>query len=273
MKNKTLLRGLRYASIAFAVIATILRIFATLCSYDTDTHYFADGAILPALSVIAAFLGAAVGTVAAYLTVIDASSMRIFPARVSTVGLLPTIGFGASAVLFAVHFFVKYPSTVSILTALFTGLSAFYAIAVAIPSIRSHTTATAALGFLPPIACILYNAHYYFDATIEMNAPIKTSAQVGLLCAMLYLVAEVRFLLGTPQPRVFLALTAWLCCFGALSALPLIKAIIGSQIRMDYFAGAILTFSLMLTAIVRARRLLRAEKTDAADSEQPTVED
>ena len=271
MKNTTLLRGLRYASIACAVIAALLGIAATLCSYDMETSYFTDGATLPVLAVVSAFLGAVLGTVAACLTKIDATAMGIFPTRVSVVGLLPAIGFGASAVLFAVQFWVNYPSTVSILTALFTGLSAFYAIAVAIPSIRAYATATAALGFLPPIACILYNAHYYFDATLEMNAPLKTSAQVGLLCAMLYLVAEVRFLLGTPQPRVFLTLTAWLCCFGALSTLPLIKAIIGLPIRMDYFAGAILTFSLMLTAVVRARRLLRAEVRD--DSEQPTAED
>ena len=273
MKNSTLLRVLRYASIAFAVIAAILQVVATLRSYDADTNYFVNGATLPDLAVLSAFLGAISGTVAAYLTKINTTAMEIFPSRVSVFGLLPAIGFGASAVLFAVHFLVDYPSLLSILTALVTALSAFYAVAIAIPAIRAHKTATAALGFLPPIACILYNAHYYFDGTLEMNAPLKTTAQLGLLFAMLYLVAEIRFLLGTPQPRLFLTLTAWLCSFGALSVLPLIKAIVGLPIRMDYFSGAILTFSLMLTAAVRARRLLRAEKQPESIPEQPTAED
>lgn len=271
MNNSTLLRGLRYASIALAAVAALLQIIATLRCYDPEANYFAVGALLPVFAVVAAFLGAILGTVAAYLTKIDTNSMEIFPSRVSVLGFFPAVGFGASACLFAVQFLVKSPSTLSILTALITALSAFCALATAIPSIRRNTTATAVLGFLPPIACILYNAHYYFDATLEMNAPLKTATQVGLLIAMLYLVAEIRFLLGTPQPRVFLMLVSWLCCFGALSTLPLIKAIIGLPIRIDYFAGAVLTFSLMLTAIVRAWRLLRAEVK--ADPVPPNQED
>ena len=124
------------------------------------------------------------------------------------------------------------------------------------------------LGLTAPLACILFNAYYYFDATVEMNSPVKTATQVGLLCAMLYFVYELRFLMDAPMPRVFLMTAFWVRSLGTLSALAIpVAYLTGKCDRIDYVAGAILTFCVMLTAGLRVQTLLQTAEPPAPENE------
>ena len=44
---------------------------------------------------------------------------------------------------------------------------------------------TIVTGFFAIAALVALNAHYYFDMTVEMNAPLKITTQIALLCIMI----------------------------------------------------------------------------------------
>ena len=262
---------LQYASLVCAALALLLQSLAVLLQYDHGTNYFKGGAILPALAVVAALLSAAVGTASAIITKINTASAEIFPKE----GMLPSVilagGFGVAVVLFALSL-KESVSGIALLAVIFSIIAAFYAIATGVPSLREQANLITVLGFSAPIACILFNGYYYFDTSIEMNSPIKTATQIGLLCAMLYFTAEIRFLMGKPMPRVFLMLASWTRALGARSAVAIPVAYLTDACnRLDYVAGAILTFCVMLTANLRIRALLQSAHAPAPESEDTDI--
>ena len=263
---------LQYASLGLAALALLLQVLAVLRQFDGGTNYFKIGASLPTLAVIAALLSAAVGTVSALLTKVDPATASIFPKE----GLMPSVilavGFGIAIMLFALS--LREPiSGVALLAIVCSAIAAFYAIATGFPAFRAQASLITALGFSAPIACILFNGYYYFDTSVEMNSPIKTTVQVGLICAMLYFVSELRFLMGTPMSRLFLTLAGWTRSLGALSALAVpVAYLTGKCDRLDYVAGAILTFCVMLTANLRILALLQSANAPAITPENENAD-
>ena len=100
-----------------------------------------------------------------------------------------------------------------------------------------------------------------------MNAPLKTTLQVSLLFLMLYQTAELRFLLGKPQPRLYLTLSAWALAFGCLSSIPLAVAFFtGRLTRLDYVSGGLLL--LCATVTVCHRLFVLHRPVSIADTEE-----
>jgi hypothetical protein len=138
-------------------------------------------------------------------------------------------------------------------------VAAIYAVATGFSSLRAQANLITILSFSAPLVCIFFNAYYYFDTTIEMNSPVKTATQIGLLCAMLYFVSETRFLMGVPMPRMFVMLACWVRSLGTLSAVAIpVACIAGKCNRLDYVAGAVLTFCVMTVAGMRTQTLLKS---------------
>lgn len=255
MKTKQILQYVALIGSALAIGAEAL---AVLWQYESGTNYFHSGAILPLVAVVAAIIAAIAGTALACTAKCDRETTEIFSDGRQYASILTTVGFALAAALLAIYFAKTALSGVAMLTLLTSIAAAFYALATCIPSLRAQTNAISLIGFFAPIACILWNAYYYFDATIEMNSPIKTATQIGLLCAMLYFLSELRFLMGQPLPRMFLATAYWVRAFGALSSIAVpIAYITGQCDRLDYVAGALLTFCVMLAAGFRIRTLLK----------------
>jgi hypothetical protein len=263
---------LQYASLALAACTLILQTLAVLLQYDSGSNYFQGKAILPTIALITALLAAALGTAFAIVTKIDASAAEIFPRSTFLPSAILMGGFATSAGLLFLHIIKNGASKIATLTVVFSVLAAFYALATAYPKLREQANAITVLGFSAPLACILFNAYYYFDTSIEMNSPIKTATQVGLLCAMLYFTTELRFLMGKPMPRVFLMLASWTCALGALSAIAIpVACITGECSRLDYVAGAILTLCIMVTAGMRVQALMHSAQPTAPDFENADI--
>lgn len=258
-KNKILF-GLRLGSAISALLAEILWVLAILVQYDDASNYFVHGATLPTLAGILVALGVVLGTVAAILTdptvlpgTVFSDEPQINPAA---------FGFFAAAICMIVSVTMGTASLLSILFIVAALLGAIYAVCVAHPNLRRSETAVAFIGFFAVIACILLCAYYYFDLSVEMNAPIKTTVQLGVLAAMVYLLAEIRFLLGNGQKRVSLALSFALVSIGAFSSLAVpIAFLAGKTDRIDYLAGALLVLSMELAATLRIYHLLKHEIT------------
>ena len=62
--------------------------------------------------------------------------------------------------------------------------------------------------------CTLTIAYSYFDYTVELNSPAKLLLQFACVIIMLFTTGEMRFALGKPRPRMYLAF-----CSCALSVL------------------------------------------------------
>ncbi len=270
---------LRIATVVCALAAALTQTLAMFWLYEPNTHYFTQGSILPVLSVLFAILGAIAGSVAAIFTERSALARSPFSAEASRAPM--AIGFLAPAALLFSFAAPAASRPLVILSVAMLALATVYAIMTNIPAIRESKPLVAVVfGFAAVLGCILLNAYYYFDNSIEMNAPIKVSTQVGLLCAMLYLTGELRYLLGNPMPRMFLTLTAWTVSIGAVSAVSVpIAYLLGKTDRIDYLCGAVLTLCVLLTALLRANILLKgrapAQKPIEAqeDSKAPMYND
>ena len=257
-------KKLRSGSFLCAALAACAEILSVLAFYDKAANYFDHNALLPTVAVALALLGSALGIASAILTASDALGEDIFSEKIS---LSPAaIGF-LTAALFAVLYCTKtVRPIIGLLAALLLICGMAYGIVSSLPKLRQHKNLSVLLGMLAVLGTILLNAYYYFDVSLEMNAPFKLTTQMGLLCATLYLTGEIRFLLGAQKPRLFLAIGTTLISVGSLCSLSLLVAcLLGKTDSGDYVAGSLLVFCMMLTAIIRTRSLIPREEIDQDD--------
>jgi hypothetical protein len=135
------------------------------------------------------------------------------------------------------------------------------------------------IGFSAVIVCILFNGYFYFDSTLEMNAPLKVTVQLGFLAAMIYFISEIRALLGITLPRVYLLANACTVGFGALSSIPVTLAYLLQVFKPqaspftasltaqlfdhpEYLAGSVVLFGICISAAWRLFQALN-DKEDA----------
>ena len=245
--------------------AALLRTAAMFLDYEPATHYFRAGAILPALSVLLALLSALSASLAILLRKEPFAESPFSPCKDFSSS---SLGFLLSGIVLLID---GGSDTLRVAAGVLLLLSVPYALLHALPRMREHRAAMALLAILPILACILLNAYYYFDVSIEMNSPIKLALQIALLPAMLSCVGEARFHLGRPLSRLYLLANVWLMAIGALSALSLPAAFLfGGMQRTDYAAGAILLATLSITQYRHARRMSANPLPDAAPSQAET---
>ncbi|MBQ8433133.1 MAG: hypothetical protein IJX28_09655 [Clostridia bacterium] len=256
-----MLPPLQWLSALSAVLGGILQTVCIFRYLEDGSNYFLTGAILPGIAVGLCILSLALGTVAAATTKPEQLAKTIFSNR--PIRCTPTVGFLAPAI--ALLFYEE--KKLSVLTAFFLLLAVAYALFVNTPKLRRYTVPTALLGFATVAACALLNAYFYFDVSVEMNAPIKTALQAGLLASMLYFTGELRYLLGTPRPRIFLAMCSWVVALGSLTAIAFpISYFCGEFSRADYGAGALLMLFMVMTAFAQ---IIRLYNPPAHDEKQP----
>lgn len=255
---------LRMGAFASAVLAAALQLVAVLTLSVEKSNYLANGAA-PTLAVIFALLGVALGTVCAIITPSSQLSASPFAATASRAPI--AIGFLAPAVLLPFASASVSPTN-TVIASVTLAIGVLYGIFSNLPFLRKHRTPTLLFGFAAVVGTIALNAYYYFDTSIEMNAPIKTTTQMGLLCVTVYLTGELRYLLGKPMPRMFSALSFWVLSVGALSALSVpVSFFMGITDRTDYAAGAVLVLCVLLTSLARTASVMRAS-SQKADSEK-----
>lgn len=253
-------------SAVFAAAAATLQTVAILTVYEHDTNYFKPTAILPLLALACAIIAALIGTVAALRT--DAGDTGI-PFPYLPIPAPTAIGFAAAAVAIACTKHTMTNKLVVPLTAVALGIAALYSVLVQFPALRRRRVLVTLTGFVAIISCILINAYYYFDVSVEMNAPLKTVTQTALLFLMLYLTSEVRYLLDAAQPRTYLTLASWTVAFCSLAAIPLPVAFLTGRLdRLDYAAGGLLALCACAMILIRFNCVLRP-RTGSTASAKP----
>lgn len=211
-----------YSLFALTGIAVVLRVCALLLAYETDSGYFALNTPLPTM-----------GNALLILSLIWAFSMLIFMPRDLLADTLPDfsgasvfasalcgfcfifyalfafLGVYRGAITFAVETYMRDRILHYLIcfTALLAGL---YFLSALKPSLRAQKRRIA-LGFFPPIWALLALARCYFDLAHAMNNPIKIMLQMALIGIMLFMLQELRVLMGQAQPRF-----GMVCSFTAL---------------------------------------------------------
>lgn len=268
MKKAQCASLLTKVSFGAAAVAACLQCVAMLKAYSQAANYFSFGSPLPFIAVAFALVSALCGTVSAYL--LPAEHVRSTPFSGKLASSLPAgLGFALSACLLLFYGVTQLalPAAIGLV------LAAGYSILCASQLRQSHTSVVALIGFAAIVGCALTNAYYYFDQTMEMNAPMKVSIQTALLFAMLYYTGELRYLLGREKPRAFLILSYCTVAAGSLPSLSVILAYaFGTTERADYFAGAVLTLGITITVISRLLLLSDAQAEPLQSPDMPPSE-
>ena len=257
--------------ILLIALTAVLQIVAVVTVYEGETHYFRTGSILPKLSVFSALLAALCGTLAAAGT--DLSSLS--PTPFSKKNTISPLFFGFLAVTVLMIASRKaIDASLGVVAILSAVASLPYTVLIGIPTARKKATSLTLWGFAPVVASILLLAYFYFDNTLEMNAPLKVSVQIGLLMIPLLMTGELRYLIGREQPRLFMMLATWTASVGALAAPSVLVAFfIDKASRIEYVAGALLVFCASITALSRIRNLTLTKENIAEESAPLTHSD
>lgn len=270
MKKRTLFLIIQWCAIAAAVAAGAVQTWAMLTAYGADKNYFVTGTPLPTVAAILALLAGALGILSAALTDKTRLSSPVIDSVLPSIPAACGLAYGAFLLLTGSSLPLRIPTALTMLGA------ALYALLLTAGNARRFPRALACLGFLAVAACAMINVYCYFDSTLEMNAPVKVTVQTGLLFAMLYYTAELRFLLGREKPRLYVALS--LCSVAALS-LPAVSIYAahngGILSRTDYFAFGIVSLGVLASILLRVlcyTGALGREETEVTEADAESTE-
>lgn len=265
MKKHSLISKILWISFAVMLLLVLgVAITTVFTEYDGKANYFVFDAILAPLSLILGAICAACGVAAVCTTKCEDLSDMVFPANYHFP--LTALGFFGATALLA----MRSISMLGFVTVPFLIVACAYCILSGVQKQRTSNGKLPILGFFAVFGAILLNAYYYFDFTVEMNAPVKVVLQVGLLMLMLCYTGELRYLLGIQKPKMYLILSVFGLITSALASVPFfILFCKKSFLRIDYCASAFLLFTFFLTQIARIIYLLRGIKEDTEASEEP----
>ncbi len=269
MKRSRLVLLFLIAAPALALAGTIFLLFAYANAFDpTVSHYFSAGSALPVLGGVLLGLSIMCGVVGAVFAKKNPESLSeaAVPFKIDLLAALGALGSSVWLLILG----KTIPGVLMIFAAIF-----FTLCAGAIAKIYGKYLLWG--GFAAIAATIAWNATYYFDMTVEMNAPTKILLQMAFLAAMLFITAECRLLLGRFDCLLIPILTV-LCvalCISA-GAVDLYLLAAKKDIGTVYLAAAPFLFCVGMTALGRLIQMLlpkkQTEATAITENENPTEE-
>ena len=251
MNNQQIAKTLRRILFAGVPIAALLHEVAVLVSYDTGTNYFVAHAPLPTLANLITALLFVVGIVCALVSEKPFAASSPFGTQI-WIALPAALGFAIAGVFLFLRF-SSTGATLSLVAAILLLLSAIHML------LSETDIRLSFLGFLPPLACASLVCILYFDASLEMNAPMKVAVQSALLPLMLYFTAELRYLLGRELPRLYCALALASLAVSSLCILTVpVATIMGTLENANCLIAAIAVIGINATVALRQWRYLQS---------------
>lgn len=250
MRKDTVARVCALSAACGTTTAALLVSAAVAFFYDKGTNYFVPDALLFRFAVIFAFLAFAAAIANAIIIPKDTLTSRSPFGANLLVALPASLGFAVGGIFLTLNFIQS---------------KSYLALAAAVALLLSmlHTLfceagyRIKALGFFPPVACALLVCILYFDASMEMNAPLKVAAQCALLPLMLYFTAELRYLLDCALPRLYLALALGSVALSSLCTLAIPVAIVAGFLdNASCLTAALVVLGANITVLFRLKRFL-----------------
>lgn len=265
MDQKSVLARLLFGvALILALIGAGLQVAVMFTDYEPETNYYTPGAVLPVVAAIVGAVSLICGGAAAFLADTGAMSASLFAEnRVSVFFNLPgfvfplIVLFPTVADLLSGKILPDKMSVAALIGAVLLLLAAVYTFLTSVPAIRTRCRdAVAAFGFGAILCFIPLYLCFYFDLSVEMNAPIKNALQIGCLTSALLYAEEIHFLLGKPSHRAYLFFAALALPTTAIPAFSVPIAFFTGKIDDIFaFSVALLLFCNFLLAAVHLSRL------------------
>ena len=242
-------------TIPFMGIGAVFLFLAYFTAFDPSvSNYFTSGSVFPTLAGIAMFLAIALGIAGGILAKGKSGVLTPmeFPSRISVPAALGALGSSIWLMIAGKGLLGVLILLVSIFFAL-----EFGTVSVQFPSVVLWSAFTAIGGI------IFLVASYYFDMTVEMNAPTKILLQMALLSMMLLITAECRVLLGRFD-RLLVPVLTVLCMALCIPAgvIGFYLLIAKKTLDVTYLAAAPLTMGVGITALLQLIKVLLPERRE-----------
>ena len=246
MKKDKLVVLFRFAVYFCGFAAGILQLLSALTAFEAGTHYFVRGSALPVCAWVVSLLGVGFAIASAFL---DKEQPVLKRSRFSP--LFAAVGFAAllPALFALLDSETKTTARLALLALLLVILAGNFCLLSAFAK-KQFAGLTAILGLLAVLAPACLALIYYFDKSVEMNAPVKVCLQTGLLFSMFPFLCDVRTRLNRPIPRLLTGLR--LACFpiASLSSCLLLPLLFSGRFaRIDYLFGGVFLFALQLALL------------------------
>ena len=267
MNNSSIRWTLGFILQTGAETAVLLSPFAVAFLYDENANYFIPNSKIFPIAVICAII-AFVAAIALALVIPKEEITSKSPFGTNILFALPAaLGFGIGAI-FMVMEFAQNQAIWFLVATLLLLLSAAHVL------LSETERAIPLLGFAPPIACAFMVGVLYFDASLEMNAPLKVVAQCALLPLMLYFTAELRYLLERQIPRLYLALALGSIAASSLCVLAVpLASFAGALNNSNCLAAALVVLGVNITILLRLKRFLNPiPSPDENDTKETDVQ-
>lgn len=235
-----------YSSIALSALLTALYSLSYLLAFDADIGYFSSTSILPIIAgkilivsliwvftlfiflpragssdkplemrsgtrVSAAFAAAALALYALWRLIFDGNAL--LDAARAFYSLLRRL-FDGNAILFDAPIL---PLAAVPLAA----LAAFYFLLIALRGSRLTHAVTGA-GYFVIFWATAAMTEVYTDQFVAMNSPLKISFMTAMMSLMLFMLYELRYLIGRSKPRAYLVSTLAGIMLNAVFSIPVI---------------------------------------------------
>ena len=195
-----------YSVIALSAIFSALRIISLLTVFEPDIGYYKADAIIPRIQQILAVCS--VIFIIAFSSIIRKNETPIgrpFPTHFSNFAsfLCGTLQICSSILILLFQRGSIAPVTIVIMLGFAFATVYFFYDALCPPEKKSPYSIFPAMAAIVGLIAIIVKIH--LDYTVTLNNPNKTLIFISLAAISLYMVQELRFIVGKPQPRVYLA--------------------------------------------------------------------
>ena len=261
MNKQQIAKILRIVLLAGIPAAALLQEIAVLISYDKGTHYFVANAPMPILANILTAVLFVVAVLSALIAPKPLLASSPFGKQI-WIAIPAALGFSISGIFLLFDFFVGR-GILSFVGAVVLLLSAIHLL------LSETDRKLTPLAYFPPLACASLVCILYFDASMEMNAPLKVAVQCALLPLMLYFTAELRYLLGRELPRLFSAMALGSLAVSSLCILTVpVASIMGTLNNAYCLIAAIAVIGINATVALRQWRYLQAPAPDTPSPDE-----
>ena len=252
-------RVLFYSALVLSALLVILRTVSMLTVYEPDIGYYKSGAFLPVIQKVLAICSV-IFVIIFTISIKKQDNPAGTPAH-NHLSLFATFLCGTAQICssFLILLFRRgtiTPLTIAIILGFAFAAVYFFYTALCSPEKRSPLCVIPAM--LAAVGLVAIIVKVNLDMTVTLNNPNKILIAIALSSIALYIVQELRFVVGKPMPRLYLASAsvALILC-SAFSIPGIIGHYCGILSGGDFLIYYIVTFGYCAYILVRLLMYVR----------------
>lgn len=258
-----------YLAVASALAAAALRTVSILTAFESDIGYYERNAIIPYIQQ--ALIACSIIAIIVLSCILKKSSMpdnAPAPSHFSTFAsfLCGTLQISAAILLLLFQRGTIAPVTALIILGFFFATGYFFYDALCPPEKKSPLCAIPAMAAVLGLVAVIVKVH--LDHTVPLNSPNKVLILITFAVIPLFIVQELRFIVGNPQPRLYVATASISLLLCAALSIP---GIIGHYTNVlsggDFLIYYTLTFGYGVYIFVRLFKYVKLCSATEAISE------